>query len=229
MPDDDVNDNSHQDDDSSSSGPKERNLHYDRQDREWSLSEGKYDKEFDAIKESIKDWGDGTGLDPHGGTGNRDKTNRVHTDWNLSEDSNDQKADRTWGLTKSADWMKISFFAMSKGFHVGSTIGGKHNKGSVHPDGKAADIRTWDKTKQQVEDFIKDAKAAGFNVRDERTRPEGQKEWDGPHLHLSTPKTLRELSASDNLNKDKGGGKTRDKTRESLGWGGELLKININF
>jgi hypothetical protein len=29
--------------------------------------------------------------------------------------------------------------------------------------------------------------AKGYKVRDERTRPAGQKEWSGPHLHVSAP------------------------------------------
>ncbi len=75
-------------------------------------------------------------------------------------------------------------FARSRGFTVTSTTGGRHNPGSAHYRGRAIDVRTRDKTPQQVEQFIRDARAAGYRVRDERRRPAGQRVWSGPHLHL---------------------------------------------
>jgi len=75
-------------------------------------------------------------------------------------------------------------FAESHGFTVTSTTGGTHNPGSAHGQGRAIDVRTRDKTDAEVERFIQDARAAGFHVRDERTRPPGQAVWNGPHLHL---------------------------------------------
>lgn len=75
-------------------------------------------------------------------------------------------------------------FASSHGFTVTSTTGGRHNPGSLHPRGLAADVRTKDKTAEEVEAFMEKARAAGYRVRDERTRPAGQAEWDGEHVHL---------------------------------------------
>lgn len=76
-------------------------------------------------------------------------------------------------------------FAQSKGFTVTSTTGGKHNKNSLHGKGRAIDVRTRGKTAAQINAFIKAARAQGYRVKDERTRPPGQKVWSGPHLHLS--------------------------------------------
>lgn len=87
----------------------------------------------------------------------------------------------------SDDYKKIVAFAHEQGFTVTSTTGDKHNKNSAHYKGKAADVRTKDKTPEQVEQFIKLAKKRGFKVRDERSRPAHQKVWSGPHLHLEVP------------------------------------------
>lgn len=75
-------------------------------------------------------------------------------------------------------------FARSRGFTVTSTTGGRHNPGSAHGRGRAIDVRTRDKTPQQVERFMREARAAGYRVLDERRRPPGQRVWSGPHLHL---------------------------------------------
>jgi hypothetical protein len=40
---------------------------------------------------------------------------------------------------------------------------------------------------EEIQEFIDAAQRAGISVRDERTRPAGQRVWDGPHLHLSVP------------------------------------------
>ena len=73
----------------------------------------------------------------------------------------------------------------SQGFEITSTTGGRHNKGSLHPFGRAVDVRTRGKSNEEIEAFMAMAESAGFNVRDERTRPKGQKVWSGPHVHLS--------------------------------------------
>jgi hypothetical protein len=76
-------------------------------------------------------------------------------------------------------------FATQNGFVVtdGFATSG-HNPGSKHYRGLAIDVRTRDKTPREIDEFIKKARAAGFKVVDERTRPKGQKVWTGPHLHL---------------------------------------------
>lgn len=95
-----------------------------------------------------------------------------------------QVAPKSAKASKPTSWQDLSKFAQDKGFTVTSTTGGKHNVGSKHGKGLAIDVRTRDKTPQQVAEFIKQARAAGIWVKDERTHPPGQKVWSGPHLHL---------------------------------------------
>jgi GGDEF domain-containing protein len=74
--------------------------------------------------------------------------------------------------------------AKGSGFTITSTTGGKHNTGSLHYSGRAIDVRTRDKTPDQIDAFKRQMEGEGFRVRDERTRPQGQKVWGGPHLHV---------------------------------------------
>lgn len=74
--------------------------------------------------------------------------------------------------------------AEANGFHVTSTNGGRHNRGSKHFLGLAIDVRTRDKTAAQVNAFIAVARNEGLRVLDERQRPPGQVVWSGPHLHI---------------------------------------------
>lgn len=82
------------------------------------------------------------------------------------------------------NYKDIKIFAESKGFHVTSTTGGKHNFGSKHYRGLAIDVRTRDKTDAQVDKFICECRQQGLIVRDERKRPANQKVWSGAHLHI---------------------------------------------
>lgn len=79
---------------------------------------------------------------------------------------------------------KMMDLARAKGFTVTSTVEGKHNTGSKHYQGLAMDVRTYDKTNGQIEEFIKYMKGEGYIVRDERKQPTNQKVWGGPHLHI---------------------------------------------
>lgn len=102
----------------------------------------------------------------------------------------------------------LSSFAQQYGFTVTAGKEKGHNKGSLHGDGLAIDVRTRDKTPEQVAAFVKAAKAAGITVRDERTRPNGQEKWTGPHLHLEgNPKTTKPKVAK----------KTKNRTYNGLG------------
>lgn len=79
-------------------------------------------------------------------------------------------------------------FAKAQGFVVTSTNGGKHNKGSLHYLGRAIDVRTRGRSDADIAKLMEAAKAAGYRVVDERTRPKGQAVWGGPHLHIELPK-----------------------------------------
>lgn len=60
---------------------------------------------------------------------------------------------------------------------------GAHNKGSLHPLGRALDFSVKGKSASEISRFIEELTAVGYTVFDERTRPKGQKVWGGPHLH----------------------------------------------
>ena len=82
------------------------------------------------------------------------------------------------------NWKDLKYFAEACGFFVTSTNSGSHNKGSKHYLGLAIDVRTRDKTNEQIEWFLRKCAALGVVVRDERFKPKGQKVWSGAHLHL---------------------------------------------
>lgn len=101
---------------------------------------------------------------------------------------------------RRADWRGMADFTERQGFTVTSTTAGPHNPGSAHYAGRAIDVRTRDKAPEQVADFITQAQAAGYAVRDERTRPAGQAEWTGPHIHLEAatrPRRVADAAAAD--------------------------------
>jgi hypothetical protein len=79
---------------------------------------------------------------------------------------------------------ELTSFIKQQGFQVTSTTGGRHNVGSAHYEGRAADVRTRGKSAAEIEDFIATAKAAGLDVVDERRRLAGEKVYGGPHFHL---------------------------------------------
>jgi hypothetical protein len=74
---------------------------------------------------------------------------------------------------------------------LGSTTGGQHNVGSLHPDGRAVDIplgaSASPEAKAHADQMLAALQAQGFTVRDERTHPAGQAVWSGPHLHVEAP------------------------------------------
>lgn len=72
-------------------------------------------------------------------------------------------------------------FAKQNGYRVTSSNHGKHNVGSAHYQGRAIDI---DHRGVDYNTLLQHAQAAGYTVRDERTHPAGQKEWDGAHFHI---------------------------------------------
>jgi hypothetical protein len=123
-----------------------------------------------------------------------DATSNSQTDTNKENDHSTTPPDQAPSSGGGQEYpppppyQEMSDFAKSQGFTVTSTNSGKHNVGSSHYENRAIDVRTHDKTDAEVEEFIKNAEARGYKVRDERKRPLGQKEWSGPHLHLEKPK-----------------------------------------
>src|SRR5688572_12847226 len=76
-------------------------------------------------------------------------------------------------------------FAEENKLKVGSTTGGRHNRGSKHYSGNAIDIaESGGFTDEQVRQLSHAAASRGLLLRDERRRPAGQKVWGGPHVHL---------------------------------------------
>jgi len=88
---------------------------------------------------------------------------------------------------EGTQYMDMYFEAVKRGFHVNSTTGGDHNAGSLHPKGRAIDVRTYDKAGGEISQLNLDLMKKGYRVRDEQTHPPGQKKWDGPHMHYSAP------------------------------------------
>jgi peptidoglycan hydrolase-like protein with peptidoglycan-binding domain len=78
-------------------------------------------------------------------------------------------------------YKEMKRFAESNGFTVTSTTGGRH-LGKAHKAGRAVDVRTKDHTKAQVDAFIRQARAQGYKVIDERRG--GNAAWSGAHIHL---------------------------------------------
>ncbi len=106
-----------------------------------------------------------------------------------SDGFEDTRVDNTTGTPRVAprrtgDYRELAAFARQHGFTVTSTTGGSHNTGSAHYQGRAVDVRTRDHSAAEVEQFMREARAAGYHVGDERRRPAGQRVWSGPHVHL---------------------------------------------
>jgi hypothetical protein len=71
------------------------------------------------------------------------------------------------------------------GGRITSTTGGQHNPGSKHYSGNAIDVGMGRESPEQQAQILAGLQAnPNLLVRDERTRPPGQKVWSGPHLHV---------------------------------------------
>jgi hypothetical protein len=74
-------------------------------------------------------------------------------------------------------------YARRNGLVVTAGTNGKHNVGSKHYQGHAIDFRSRGLEEEFVGHLERDAKQHGLILRDERTRPPGQKVWSGGHFH----------------------------------------------
>lgn len=88
-------------------------------------------------------------------------------------------------------------FAKEWEFTITSVTGGRHNKGSLHGQGRALDVSVRGKANEEIERMMRAARDSGFGVRDERTRHAGQKVWSGPHIHLELLSKAAQASAKD--------------------------------
>lgn len=91
-------------------------------------------------------------------------------------------AARTPAVAGERPYQQISRFARERGFHVTSTTGGRHD-GLGHYQGRAVDVRTRDHSNAQVNQLMREARAAGYTVLDERRRAYGPSHR-GPHIHI---------------------------------------------
>lgn len=82
-------------------------------------------------------------------------------------------------------------FFEEKGFEVVRTFGKSLNKGSLHPSGMAADIRTHGKSVQEIFELTAAALEKGYRAFDERLKAPGVNQT-GPHFHFERGGRLRE-------------------------------------
>lgn len=89
--------------------------------------------------------------------------------------------------TCAEDYTFLTKVVNSLNLVVTADKNGKHNAGSRHYEGKAVDVRTRDKSKEEIDLAILKLREFGFWVFDERERPKGQKVWSAPHVHVEVP------------------------------------------
>jgi hypothetical protein len=95
-------------------------------------------------------------------------------------------------LTNFADVCNDSYVDLRNlvtkmGWTITSEMGGGHNAHSRHYVGKAIDIRSRGRDEFHVTMLFMVLENQGYIVKDERTRPKGQRVWKGAHFHLGIP------------------------------------------
>lgn len=85
------------------------------------------------------------------------------------------------------NYVDLRQIVQGMGWVVTSEMGGGHNAHSLHYQGKAIDISVRNKTVFDIAILYTIIEGLGYAVRDERTRPKGQRVWKGAHMHLAIP------------------------------------------
>ncbi|WP_199243315.1 peptidoglycan-binding protein [Vitiosangium sp. GDMCC 1.1324] len=145
--------------------------------RSAGFNPGKTDGKFGSMTEkAVRDFQRSVGLKADGVVGR-------HTFDALNGSKTTTRASSVPSTT-GRPYEAMARLAEQHGLTVTSTMGGKHNPGSKHYQGRAIDVRTRGVSPERIDAFIADARSHGYNVRDERSRPRGQAVWSGPHLHI---------------------------------------------
>lgn len=85
------------------------------------------------------------------------------------------------------NYIDIRNLVTSMGWTVTSEMGGGHNAHSRHYVGKAVDIRTRGRSDFDIAMLFTVLENIGYEIRDERVRPKGQRVWKGAHIHIQVP------------------------------------------
>ncbi len=79
--------------------------------------------------------------------------------------------------------------AAKYGLTVTSGKDSRHNVGSAHYAGGAFDLRSNGVNPAVLETAMRELRSAGYYVKDERSKPAGQKVWSGSHVHVGGRQT----------------------------------------
>jgi tape measure domain-containing protein len=134
-----------------------------RSQQRWS----DYDAEVQRLRSATRK--------PRAGFGNADEKPPI-----LPGD--DEKSGKGKKPPKTTDSQFRKFF-QDQGFEVERTFGEAINKGSLHPSGKAIDIRIGGKTEDEIAQLIAAALEKGYRLIDERVKQPGVISR-GKHLHF---------------------------------------------